>query len=156
MPTGSVVRQIRLARGYTYIGVLLLVALTSAGLAAVGQNWSQAAQRERERELQFRGREIAAAIRSYVSATQAGQPPQYPTSFDDLLVDRRGLIPRHHLRRLYLDPFTLKADWVLVPAPAGMLGFMGVHSASDRTLLGRQRSDAGIQAQDQQFIANGN
>jgi type II secretory pathway pseudopilin PulG len=140
-------------RGYTYIGVLLLVALLSAGLAATGQSWSQAAQRERERELQFRGQEILAAIKSYVAATPAGQAPQDPVSFDDLLLDRRSLIPRHHLRRIYIDPFTLKPDWVLVPAPAGLNGFKGVHSASERPLLRQilSESDSRNRACDQVF-----
>nr|WP_295077102.1 hypothetical protein [uncultured Roseateles sp.] len=99
--------------GFTYLGLLFFVALSSAGLAALGNSWQMAAQRERERELEFRGNEIAKAIASYVKASPV-QPGQYPQRFEDLLVDRRAVKPRHHLRRLYLDPFTGKPDWVLV------------------------------------------
>lgn len=99
--------------GFTYLGLLFFVALSSAGLAALGNSWQMAAQRERERELEFRGNEIAKAIASYVKASPV-QPGQYPQRLEDLLVDRRAVKPRHHLRRLYLDPFTGKPDWVLV------------------------------------------
>ncbi|WP_213083242.1 type II secretion system protein, partial [Escherichia coli] len=92
-------------RGFTYLAVLFLVAITAAGLAALGRSWTTAAQRERERELEFRGGEIARAIASYARATPNPQA-QYPKSWDDLLEDRRGLKARHHLRRLYPDPFT--------------------------------------------------
>lgn len=142
--------------GFTYPGMLLFVAITAAALAALGQSWSQAAQRERERELEFRGNEIARAIASYVrAAPQSANPAAvYPLSFDDLLVDRRALNARHHLRRLYADPFTGAADWVLVPAPVGS-GFVGVRSRSERPLL-RIHGPGGeelAQAADWQFVA---
>lgn len=136
-------------RGFTYLGLLFFVAITAAALAALGQMWSTAAQREREAELEFRGTEIAHAIHRYVQASQApaapglpglpGQPQapgaQYPRSLDELLVDSRGPKPRHHLRRAYVDPFTGEADWVLIPATGAPGRFMGVHSRSEAPLL---------------------
>jgi len=127
------------ARGFTYLGMLFFVAITSAALAALGQHWSTAAQRERERELEFRGQEIARAIESYLLASPS-QPPAYPHSFDELLRDGRGIKPRHHLRRLYVDPFTGKPDWVLLAAPTDPRGFEGVRSRSEQALL-RQLGD---------------
>lgn len=129
--------------GFTYIGLLLFVAITGAALAALGQAWTAAVQREKERELEFRGHEIASAIQSYRLASPAreGQPPQYPRSLDDLLVDARQLKPRHHLRRLYPDPLTGKADWVLIPDPANPLAFHGLRSRSEQPLMRRQRPD---------------
>ncbi|MBT9456652.1 MAG: type II secretion system protein [Burkholderiaceae bacterium] len=129
--------------GFTYIGLLLFVAITGAALAALGQAWTTAVQREKERELEFRGQEIASAIQSYrlASPAQANQPPQYPRSLDDLLVDARGLKPRHHLRRLYPDPLTGKADWVLIPDPANPQAFHGLRSRSEQQLMRRQRPD---------------
>jgi len=127
-------------RGFTYLGMLFFVAITAAALAALGQRWSTAAQRERERELEFRGGEIARAIESYLLASPS-QPPAHPHSLEDLLRDARGIKPRHHLRRLYADPFTGKPDWVLLVAPTDPRGIAGVHSRSEQVLL-RQLGDA--------------
>jgi len=124
----------RLQRGYSYLAVLFLVALTAAGLAALGQAWSTGAQREKERELEFRGNEIARAIAAYVRATP-NLSQQFPKSLDDLVVDARGLTPRHHLRRLYADPFTGAADWELVGEPGQPGAFSAVRSRSTHPLL---------------------
>lgn len=121
-------------RGFSYLAVLFLVALTAAALAALGQAWSTAAQRERERELIFRGGEIARAIAAYAAATPT-PPQQYPRRLEDLLEDRRGAKPRRHLRRLYADPFTQEPDWVLVPEQGQPGAFMGVRSRSPQRLL---------------------
>ncbi len=130
--------------GFGYLGLLFFVAITAAALAALGQAWSTAAQRERERELEFRGGEIARAITSFarVVGGDPNLPPQYPTSFEDLLNDRRDLKTRHHLRRAYLDPFTGKPDWVLVPEPANPKRFNAVHSRAAQGLL-RESTDDG-------------
>lgn len=124
----------RRERGYSYLAVLFLVALTAAALAALGQAWSTAAQRERERELLFRGGEIARAIAAYAQATP-NPPQQYPRSLDDLLSDPRGLRPRRHLRRAYEDPFTGKPDWELVAEPGQPGAFSAVRSRSAHALL---------------------
>ncbi|MDC8785706.1 type II secretion system protein [Roseateles koreensis] len=140
-------------RGFTYLGLLFFVALLAAGMAALGQSWQLAAQREREQELVFRGEEIARAIASYAKAGSTSAS-QYPARFEDLLEDRRGPVPRHHLRRLYADPFTGQADWVLVketgevlasasvsgssPEPGIGFSFSAVHSRSNRALLRSQ------------------
>lgn len=126
-------RRARPDAGFTYLGLLLFVAITAAALAALGQSWSQAAQRERERELEFRGAEIARAIVSYRRAVLP--QPQYPRSLDDLLADSRGPKTLHHLRRAYVDPFTGQADWVLMPDPAAPDRFLALHSRSDHALL---------------------
>jgi len=128
------------ASGFTYLGLLFFVALTAAALAALGQSWSTAAQRERERELEFRGEELARAIQSYAKVGGSAQP-QYPRSLKDLLVDERAGKTRHHLRRAYVDPFTGQADWVLVPEPSQPKAFSAVHSRSERPLLRQSRPD---------------
>lgn len=140
--------------GYSYLAVLFLVALTAAGLAALGQAWSTAAQREKERELVFRGGEIARAIAAYAKATP-NPPQQYPRRLEDLLEDSRGVHPRHHLRRLYVDPFTGAADWVLVPEPGQPGTFSAVRSRSEHALLREFTADGAAvrQAQDLVFSA---
>ncbi|WP_457420195.1 hypothetical protein [Roseateles sp. P5_E7] len=131
MQTG---RGVRRQGGYSYLAVLFLVALTAAALASLGQAWSTAAQREKERELEFRGGEIARAIAAYARATP-NPPQQYPRRLEDLLVDGRSFKPRHHLRRLYVDPFTGAADWELMPEPGQPDAFSAVRSRSEQTLL---------------------
>lgn len=121
-------------RGFTYVALLAILALLGAALAALGTAWTTAKQRENERELQFRGEQIRDAIGRYrASAT----PPTWPPTLEALLEDRRGPEVRHHLRRLWVDPFTRRADWVLVDAPEGNDG------SSARRIAGvRSRSDA--------------
>lgn len=150
--------------GFSYLGLLFIVAITAASLAALGQRWSTAMQRERERELEFRGDEIARAIASYVLASPAASrsAPQYPEKLTDLLTDRRAAKTRHHLRRAYLDPFTGQPDWILVPAqslagaPASSRTFNAVHSSSNRPLLRRAQADGTpiSRAQDWVFSAS--
>lgn len=143
-------------RGFTYLAVLFLVALTAAGLAALGQAWSTAAQRERERELQFRGEAIAAAIARYQRASPNPAAPELPRSLDDLLEDRRGPAVRHHLRQPYADPFTGEADWELLPQDgADPARFGALRSRSDRPLLRTQAPDGRElhQASDWLFVA---
>lgn len=127
MPTG----ERRAQRGFTYLGLLALLALLGAALATLGTAWSQAAQRERERELQFRGQQIRAAIAAYWAAQEPGE---LPPTLQALSVDTRGTAPRHHLRRVYADPFTGQADWVLLPGPRGR-GIAGVRSRADAPRL---------------------
>lgn len=141
-------------RGFSYLAVLFLVALTAAGLATLGQAWSTAAQRERERELQFRGEAIADAITSYQKAGVTAQP-ELPRSLDDLLDDRRGPTVRHHLRQRYVDPFTGAADWELVSRDGDGTRFGAVRSRSSRALLRERAPDGTVlrKASDWLFVA---
>ena len=102
--------------GFTYIGILLAMALFGVALAATGDVWRTAAQREREQELLFVGSQFRNAFMSYYGATPAGQR-RYPRVLEDLVEDNRFPVPRRHLRRVYADPMTGKADWVIVDAP---------------------------------------
>ena len=119
-------------RGFTYLWLLLALAVGTAGLAALGERASMAVQREREAELMFRGAQIASAIAAYRAATP-GTTPQLPAALKDLLDDRRSERPLHHLRQLYADPFTGQTDWVLLTTEDGRIA--GVHSRSDALAL---------------------
>jgi type II secretory pathway pseudopilin PulG len=121
---GSPVNHPTRSAGFTYIGLLIAVVILGFSLAEIGTVWRTQAQREREQELLFIGREFEAAIGSYY-ATGAHQ---YPQSIDDLLEDKRGPQPRHHLRKLYADPMTGAPDWTLIQS-AG-LGITGIASSS--------------------------
>jgi len=120
---------LRAERGFTYLGMLVIVALMGFGLAAFGELYSHAAQREKERELLFVGNQFRDAIASYYNKSPGAKA--YPKKLEDLVEDRRFPMPQRHLRRVYRDPMTGKSDWALVDAPGG--GFMGVHSLSEET-----------------------
>lgn len=120
-------------RGFTYLGALFFVALLGSALALAGELWSTQAQREREEDLLFAGRQIRQAISSYYDSAPAGQQRRFPARLQDLLEDKRWPVPRRHLRRLYVDPMTGAPDWVLLSAPSG--GLLGVHSRATRRPL---------------------
>ena len=112
-------------RGFTYVGFLIFVALSGAGLAAYGEFASHTAQREKEAELLFRGEQIRNAIASYYRKEQ-----RYPQALAELLEDKRFPMPVRHLRRLYRDPMSGETDWGLVEVPGGG-AVMGVYSRSE-------------------------
>ena len=112
------------AAGFTYVGLLIAIVILGFGLAEVGIIWRTQAQREREQELLAIGHEFTRAITSYYSSG----PHQFPLAIADLLDDKRFAEPKHHLRKLYVDPMTGKADWTIISAP--LQGISGVASSS--------------------------
>jgi type II secretory pathway pseudopilin PulG len=114
--------------GFTYVGLLIVVALFGIGLAAVGEVWHTTLLREKERDLLFTGDAYRAAIASYYDSTPGGGAKQFPKTMDDLLLDRRFPTTRRHLRKIYADPLTGKSDWGIVNGPGGTI--MGVYSLS--------------------------
>ena len=122
-------RRARSERGFTYLGLLVLVVLIGVMLAAAGEVAATAGQRERETQLLWVGHEYRAAIGLYWRHRRA-----YPQTLQELL----GAAPDaplqiRYLRRLYPDPMTNGVDWVLLAAPNG--GIMGVASSSKRAPL---------------------
>jgi len=113
------------AAGFTYIGLLIAVVILGISLSAVGTVWRTQAQREREQELLFIGREFRTAIAAYYRA--GGH--QFPQEISDLLEDKRWPEPRHFLRRLYVDPMTGSQDWTVLRTD--MLGITGIASSSN-------------------------
>ncbi|TMH23920.1 MAG: type II secretion system protein [Betaproteobacteria bacterium] len=129
VPGDKPVASQKRAAGFTYVGVLIAVALMGFGLAAYGELYSHAAQRQKEAELIFIGGQFRDAIASYYNKSPGAKV--YPKKIDELLEDNRFPMAQHHLRRLYRDPMTESTDWGLVEAPGG--GFMGVYSRSEET-----------------------
>lgn len=122
-------------RGFTYLGLLALVALIGLSLAAAGEVAATAGRREREAQLLWVGHAYRAAIGRYFNDRRA-----YPQTLQDLLGSAPDApLEARYLRRLYPDPMTNAVDWVLVPAPSG--GIMGVASSSRRAPLKTARFD---------------
>lgn len=114
--------------GFTYLAVLLAVALLGVALAAVGTVWSTEAQRDREAQLLYAGEAYRSAIASYYR--QGPIVGQLPKDLTELLEDTRSLKPTRHLRQLYPDPMTGNADWQLISLPDGSI--LGVYSSSQK------------------------
>lgn len=110
--------------GFTLLGLMILIAVMGAGLAAYGELASHAAQREKEAELLFRGNQYRQAIAAYFKKERT-----YPSELGALLRDKRYPMPVRHLRKLYSDPITGKPDWGIIEAPGG--GIMGVFSTAE-------------------------
>lgn len=118
------------AHGFTYVTVLVLVAVLSLGLAVAGPKWSEARQRDREQELLRIGQLYAQAIAAYYEASP-GSLKQYPPALESLLIDTRFIGTRRHLRRLYTDPFAAGAPLQVVRGSDGTV--RGVYSSSSQT-----------------------
>jgi type II secretory pathway pseudopilin PulG len=114
-------------RGFTYIGVLVLVALIGLALAAGGQVWHTAQQREKEGELLFIGKQFRLALSRYAGHTP-DQARRAPLTLEELLQDPRHPGIQRYLRKIYVDPMTGGTEWGLVKGPAGEI--YGVHSLS--------------------------
>jgi len=128
----------RRQRGFSYLWMLLVVALLGLGLTRAAEVDATLVRRDKEMQLRAIGREFRDALAHYHAASAPGGP-QYPTALDQLLRDDRspGLV--RHLRRLYADPMTGKPDWVAVTVDGRIVG---VHSASDGRPLKQADFDA--------------
>lgn len=110
-------------RGFTYVGLLIAIAIIGAGLAAVGQVWHTTLRHEREKELLFAGDQFRLAINRYFKANG-----RYPSRLEDLLLDDRSQTIRRHLRKMYIDPMTGLAEWGVVKSDNVIVG---VYSLSE-------------------------
>jgi type II secretory pathway pseudopilin PulG len=113
----------RRQEGFTYLGLLLAIALVGLGLTAASEVWVTVARRQRLDQLEFVGQQFVQAIGSYYESSPGGVK-KFPKSLDDLLEDRRYPFVRRHLRQAYINPFTGRTDWDLVAGPGE--GFLGV------------------------------
>jgi type II secretory pathway pseudopilin PulG len=117
----------RTSGGFALMAALMAVILVSLAAVVAVTRARFEAQREKELQLLWVGNQYRQALRSYQSALPQGGRAQYPLKLDDLLEDNRFPNPLHHLRRIYADPFTGKADWVLERQGDRIVG---VHSTS--------------------------
>lgn len=113
-----------ISRGFTYIGLLLSIAMLGAALATAGLVWHTQVRREQERELLFVGEQFRRAIGMYYERSPGEK--KFPDAIDELLLDPRFPNVQRYLRRIYVDPVTGSRDWGIVEGPGG--GIMGVYS----------------------------
>lgn len=110
--------------GYTYISILMVLAVMAISAQATFIPAQSARIQSAEAELIFRGRSYRDAIESFWLAGDGS--PRLPSSLDELLTDPRADGVRH-IRKLYLDPIS-EAPWTLIYGNEG--GISGVSSAS--------------------------
>jgi len=129
--------------GFTYIGLLLVIAIIGLVLVKVSEVWVFAARRDKEEQLLWVGDQYRHALARYY---MAGGGERYPHQLEDLLKDPRTPNTRRFLRQLYPDPMTGKAEWGLVKV--GDL-ITGIYSLSETEPI--KKADF---AQDQQSFAD--
>lgn len=134
-PSGMAVQKKHLQeKGFTYLWVILLVAITGSALAGAAQLWRTETRREKEKELMFVGEQFRLAIGSYYESSP-GIPKRYPDSLEKLLSDDRFPTVKRHLRKVFIDPMTGVAEWGLIRQPGP--GITGIYSLSARAPLKR-------------------
>ena len=102
-------------KGFAYLMALMLITVVLIGSTAVIERYTVREQREREREMIWRGNQYARAIRMYYRKVG-----RYPTSVDDLMQGQPGI---HFLRQAYKDPMNKEdGTWRLIYLnPAGQI-----------------------------------
>lgn len=139
--------------GFIYVWLLLSVALIALGLSRAAEAYRTSLQRENEASLLAIGHEFRAAFWSYSRVSLQGRNvspfARYPTSLSDLLEDPRMAGTRRHLRKIYVDPMTGRAEWGLVKVGDRIVGVFslsarepikqGNFDPEDLTLEGRSK-----------------
>jgi type II secretory pathway pseudopilin PulG len=115
-------------RGFTYLGLLILIAILAITSAAIQTAGAVAQRVDAELDLLKVGQEFRKALASYYQETPSGKLA-YPTTLADLLEDPRHTAKRRHLRSIPIDPMTGKREWGLVWS-GDRAGIVAVYSLS--------------------------
>jgi type II secretory pathway pseudopilin PulG len=123
-------KALRREGGFTYLGLIILVTVIGLVGAATLKVDALLRRAQAEKDLLETGAAFAEALRTYAEATPKGQPTQ-PPSLQELLKDPRFPGVRRHLRKVFVDPMTGKAEWGIVWANTGdRRGVVAVYSLS--------------------------
>lgn len=126
--------------GFTYVGLVVFVAILGLVGAATLKVDGLLRRAAAEQELLEIGAAYSAALRSYAAATPRGMTPVPPT-LQDLLKDPRFPGTRRHLRKIFVDPVTGKAEWGIVYL-GDKTGVLAIHSLSQARPLKVANFDA--------------
>jgi type II secretory pathway pseudopilin PulG len=124
--------QRRRERGMVLLAVLVFILVTSMAASNLVVVYKTQMQREKEEQLLFAGSQLRRAIASYYNTIPPGGAHSLPQSLEALVSDQRFPKPIQHLRRIYADPMTGQADWILIRENGGIVG---VASSSSRSTL---------------------
>jgi len=117
-------------RGFTYLALLLAIAILGIGLSMASEVWVTTARRQKVEQVEWIGDQFSQALCSYYAASP-GSVKVFPTTPEELLEDRRYLTIRRHLRSLYANPFTGKLDWQWMVGADGRLRGVRMHIPND-------------------------
>lgn len=129
MPPSRVQRTRSAQGGFAYLWVLLLVAFMGLGLTVAVEVDATVARRSQEQELLSAGHQFRNAIARYYESQSAGGQREYPATLDDLLRDNRAPGIRRHLRKVFVDPMTGKAEWGLMRVGGRIVGVYSLSGA---------------------------
>jgi len=135
-----VARRVRGQGGFTYVGLVVFVAILGMVGAATLKVDALLRRAAAERELLEIGAAYSEALRSYAAATPRGQPP-WPPSLRELLRDPRFPGTRRHLRKIFVDPVTGGTEWGVV-YQADKAGVLALYSLSQARPLKLANFDA--------------
>lgn len=123
-------RLIRSDAGFTFLAALFMVVIVGIMLGAVGQSMKSMMQREREKELIFRGMQYRDAIERW---SKKGVPlKDLNHLLDPPMSSNINASKDRLIRKLYSDPMTKDGKWKTLPNPPDPIqGIYGVASASD-------------------------
>lgn len=123
--------------GFTYLGLLIAIAILGVGLSVVSEVWTRAADHQKRIQLEWVGLQYIQAIQSYYYAN-TGAVHLYPKTLEDLLEDRRYISIKRHIRTLYPNPLTGAMQWKLLSAPQGGIQGVAVEGESGGRAFTRQ------------------
>jgi type II secretory pathway pseudopilin PulG len=114
----------RAQAGYALLMIMFILALMVVTMSAAAPTILSSIQREREKEMVWRGKQYTRGIRLYYLKTN-----RFPTSLDDLTKPKTGI---RFMRQAYKDPMNLvDGSWRLIyVGPNGQL----IGSLSDRSI----------------------
>lgn len=135
-----VARRFSREAGFTYVGLVVLVAILGLVGAATLKVDGLLRRAQAEQELLETGAAFGEALRSYAAATPRGSPPVPPT-LQDLLKDPRFPGTRRHLRKIFVDPITGSTEWG-VQYQGDKVGVLAVYSLSQAQPLKLANFDA--------------
>lgn len=121
----------KLHSGFGYLAVLFIVMLLAIVMGTTYEQIDTLVKREKEQELFFAGKQYQQALASYYHQSPGGLK-ELPTSLDDLLLDKRFISTKRHLRKRFLDPIT-GGDWGLIKNENDQI--KGVYSTSNAQVL---------------------
>ena len=128
------------ARGFTYVGLIIVVAIIALVAASTVKLGSLLQRRAAEEALLDVGAAFSDALKSYADASQPNQRKE-PATLEELLRDPRFPGARRHLRKLFADPMTGSTQWGLVRT-LDKVGIVGVYSLSEAVPIKQANFDA--------------